>query len=568
MLAPAVKCQPVQPRHEGFRLLDLPLELIRPIIRNVLTTTELRDSIRIREINKLFDDEVMVVIESEKLLRASKGGRLHKRTTGGIARLLQSEFMASYILRRPHKQSPWNANISSMLNAVLDDVLTRENTPLDAPIRRDYLLRLCCVARQKARHLSVVPFLFMSRETWQSIEPFDYVLLQAHIITGQPVLERPDALQVIGDNLRTNAYVLGTFLNNAIWGRQYDLARYILAKSSERGDNRYASASFHEALPAAIINDDIKMVELLFEPAWNHNAHGPDFESAIRLAIQLGRTDITSFLLGRAGDEPMYHVSHDGLREACFNGDIDLVRRILDRHDDICIDADQVCASNCWTHPDLFGDERATPVQVAAKEGHEELLRLLIARGANPYGFRHRADFTNIGVLDLRQASSLSYAACGGHTGIASILLKAGIELSPEQWIHVIRCAIEFGHTDFLRFLIASGTIDVRHFSTEYKTVTQNLMALFSRYGDTEAIKLFAEENVPVDGPLYEPDRTPMMVALAFKQDAAVDVLLEYGAAMVDITRVRAEDSFSSDNFLMERAKLQMHPRSRAGVSF
>ncbi|KAI0484415.1 ankyrin repeat-containing domain protein [Xylariaceae sp. FL0804] len=554
-------------QRRGPTLLDLPLELIRPIIYNAVTATELCYSIKIRQVNKLFDDEVMLVIENEELLRFSAGGKVLRPTTRGIARVLQSDFMATYLLRRPHQQYPWNTNISSFLNALVDRLLALDDIPLDSHARYPILLALCRVARQKAHHITIVPFLFMSQEAWQEMPSFDYSLLQAQIITGRPVLDCHEYKRIIDENLRLNSYVLGTFLNSAIWGKQYALARHILQESRIR-HSYYPIAAVSQTLQAAILNDDLQMVQLLLEPAWRYPAVGPDFETTLTLAIRLGRSSIAEFLLNRAGNEPMYHVSHDGLREACFNGDIRLVRHILDRHDDICLDSDQICASNCRNYPDFFGDWRATPVEVAAKQGHGEILELLIAKGANPYGLRYSPDFTDIEAVDPKQAGSFCCAACGGHTGIAKILQSNGVTLHPEQWKPVIRCAIEFGHVDFLRFFVLGGSVDIENFLRHHMSVVQELMAMFSRYGNAEAIRLFAEKGTPVDGPFYSTKRTPMMVALAFEQRHLIQVLLELGATAVHLEQAPHRESFESDEFLMGRAPLLMHPGSRAGVSY
>lgn len=242
---------------------------------------------------EMFDSEVMAVIEDEKLL---KDCAAMFQDDDGNAKF-RSDFMASYLLRRPHEQSPWNANISSMLNKLVDDILILDGLSLDANVRHCNMLVLSQVVRQQNLHQSVIPRLFPPEGVIPEELPYEYLLLLAQIITGRPVLQNENSMRLIDSNLMTRPYILGTLVNSAIWGHQYDLFRYLLSKEVQDG-GRYqlAGATVHRALPAAILNRDIKAVEIILEPAWWHPRSGPAFEEALRMSIQLGHLDVTSLL--------------------------------------------------------------------------------------------------------------------------------------------------------------------------------------------------------------------------------------------------------------------------------
>lgn len=241
---------------------------------------------------ELFEIEVMAVIEDERLLKG-KAGRLQD---GNNAKF-RSDFMAAYLLRRPHKQSPWNANISSMLNKLVDEVLTIDGLSLDAPVRRSHLLALSQAVRQQNNHQTVIPRLFPPEDKVPEDLPCEYLLLLAQIITGRPVLQCDSSRRLVDSNLKIRPYILGTLLNSAIWGHQYDLVRYVLHKEIEVGGRRRpAGATVHRALPAAILNGDLTAVQILLEPLWKHPTSGPSFEAALRLSTRLGFADITDFL--------------------------------------------------------------------------------------------------------------------------------------------------------------------------------------------------------------------------------------------------------------------------------
>ncbi|CAJ2511301.1 Uu.00g069260.m01.CDS01 [Anthostomella pinea] len=528
-----------QQRHS---LLDLPPELIRPIIRHALKITWLRDSVKLRQVNRLFESEVMAVIEEEKLLCSFDTGVVRTRGVGFFGRMIQADFMAAYLLRRPHKHTYWNSNISVLLNSLVDEIMALDGVPVDdVPTRYQHLLALSCVVRQNNDYLYV-------------------------IITGRPVLQCEQSRRIIDGNLRTRNNIFGTYLCCALWGRQHELARYILEKSYENSGLR-AHASVHRALQTAVVNGDLTSVQLLLEPAWGHNTSGSNYQKVLVLSIRLGHRRIADLLLSRAHGGPMHDVAHNGLREACFSGDLHLVRRLLDRSPDICLDTNRQCTSTFGAKPAFFSySKRATPVEATAKQGHEDILKLLIERGANPDGLGCFRGDRESEDEELPEPGSLSCAACGGHIGIAKILLGAGVKVLPDQWKLIVRCAIEFSHIDIVRYLIVSKAVDGGRLLKGDPFVLRDMMAISCRYGSTEAVKSFADKGVPVDG-FYEARRTPWKVALAFDQRSVLQFLRDCGVNMVHPSRVPLREYFERDEYLMGRAPLLMHPGAREGIS-
>lgn len=234
----------------------------------------------------------MAIIEDEKLLKG-KAGTLRDDNNAKFG----SDFMATYLLRRPHKQSPWNANISSMLNAIVDEILTIDGLQLDAPVRRSHLLALSQAVRHQNIHHTVIPHLFPPGDRLLDGFSYEYYLFLAQIISGRPVLQRDSSKRLIDSNLMTTPYILGTLVNSAIWGHQYDLLRYILNRDIEIGGQcQIAGATVHQALPAAILNGDLKAVQIILEPQWMHPMSGYSFDAAVSLSTKLGHADITDFL--------------------------------------------------------------------------------------------------------------------------------------------------------------------------------------------------------------------------------------------------------------------------------
>lgn len=62
--------------------------------------------------------------------------------------------------------------------------------------------------------------------------------------------------------------------------------------------------------------------------------------------------------------------------------------------------------------------EKTMPLGVAAREGHEEVVRILLAAGARP----------NVQTGDLHWKPPILWAAINGHSGVVRLLLDAGAD--------------------------------------------------------------------------------------------------------------------------------------------
>ena len=242
---------------------------------------------------ELFDIEVLAIIEIEERLRELEIHSINLKNNSTI------EFMATYLLRRPHPQSPWNANMSSLLNTLVDDMLPANDQSLDMSLRREHLSKLSLAVSQNCPSISLIPRLFTDFGTIEDSEemPYEYFLLRARIITGQPVLEDIASMQLIDTYLMTGPYILGTLVNSAIWGRQYDLFRCLIRKEIEVGESvQLAGAAVHESLGTAVLCGDLEAVHMLYENPWKLEASGLSFNAALERASALGHVDIVDFL--------------------------------------------------------------------------------------------------------------------------------------------------------------------------------------------------------------------------------------------------------------------------------
>ncbi|XP_071784803.1 ankyrin repeat and SAM domain-containing protein 6-like [Asterias amurensis] len=122
---------------------------------------------------------------------------------------------------------------------------------------------------------------------------------------------------------------------------------------------------------------------------------------------------------------------------ACEHGDLPSVQAILDQDASGCVDAD--------------GGEGYSPLQIAAGNGHEDIVRILLMRGAS------------LDRQNLYGWTALMQAASHGHTNIVALLLqnKADPNIRNKFGATALTTAAHYGHVSITRLLLALGFIDM-----------------------------------------------------------------------------------------------------------
>ncbi|KAI8759258.1 ankyrin repeat and SAM domain-containing protein 6 [Biomphalaria glabrata] len=183
------------------------------------------------------------------------------------------------------------------------------------------------------------------------------------------------------------------------------------------------------------------------------------------------------------------------LYSACEQGDIDTVQAILDK--------------GCEVDSPL-DDEENTALQVAASNGNEQIVRLLIMRGAgldkaNSFGWTPllqavRYGHTNIVALlhqhhaDLHAktrygASAMTLAAKGGHIQTVKFLIESGVDMNDVGdgcEFTPLLVAAQHGHDAVLRVLLDRGC-DVNYY-TPSTGLTALMMAALNGHMTTAQI--------------------------------------------------------------------------------
>jgi hypothetical protein len=310
----------------------------------------------------------------------------------------------------------------------------------------------------------------------------------------------------------------------------------------------------------AVESGSLEMVELIMEHRydWPHGIPVAErIEEALVIAIRDRRRDIFDYIFEACGFDDFYSLGillHTGLREACYQGDMYTVRLLLE----------QPAPASCGAWNNLGCC--VTPLEIAARRGHLNIVRFLLMCGADPRGasdavLAHEAAET-AGVQvrrpttparkgwaaahkyedryrrQIRTSGAMLGAAVGGHVKVAELLraalAKAGMSLSWAEWERVALGAIATKRTAFVRWMLDQDLFPSWSGRPEYEPMTYACI-----WGSVETVKLLAARGFAVEG--LGPYSVAginhdslVFLAMNFSRPDVVDALLELGAEPVD----------------------------------
>jgi hypothetical protein len=262
-----------------MHLFDLPLECFRHMMTFVtpLYGTRLHELLRLRLTSRVMDAEVLHILQTPGL---------HERAFSGVYFVPASylDFAASFLNTRPFRQDPWDSNMSSILNHVVDEVISDGGLDLDDSARKIIMKELCHKIFQVKRwpcHSSSFSMLSYKPDMdWpdkvdspelrelmfprhmhftDEVGPLSFVVLLANVLLGrQKTLE----LESIPALLTRKSSVFGTLLEVVIKSGELDLAATLLDTGVNVNDISL------KVLENAIECDRKEMMGLIFSPKY------------------------------------------------------------------------------------------------------------------------------------------------------------------------------------------------------------------------------------------------------------------------------------------------------------
>ena len=196
---------------------------------------------------------------------------------------------------------------------------------------------------------------------------------------------------------------------------------------------------------------DTSTVQRLLDDGVNVNATTPNKWTALMLAALHGQTESVRCLLGhrtkghrakRQAANPYATLKNSAMNAFLFavrSGNADTVRLLLDK---VSIDI------NHQSEYELRDDERytimPTPLMLAARYGHTDVMKLLIEKGAD------------VSIIE----KALSLATKHGHIASVRLLFELGLANanSTDHWkTPILTIAAGNGHKDLVQFLLDNG---------------------------------------------------------------------------------------------------------------
>lgn len=243
------------------------------------------------------------------------------------------------------------------------------------------------------------------------------------------------------------------------------------------------------------------VVELLLENGADRNYKNPEGDSALIIAVKERHPHVVDLLIKNWADlEARDKKGKTPLVHAVMNNDIDITQKLLDKKVKL----------------DTKDNEGYAALHIAAKRGYDQLAQLLSDHGAD----------VNMKITQ-KSMTPLMFAARGGHTGTASILIGKGasVNAADSEGKNPLLLACEAGHTDTVSMLMDNGA----DFNAESREGVTPLMAAALK-GQLPVVKLLIERGVPYDARSKKQGFSALWTASMKGRTQVIDYLWQTGA--------------------------------------
>ncbi|KAI8506490.1 ankyrin repeat-containing protein [Branchiostoma belcheri] len=201
------------------------------------------------------------------------------------------------------------------------------------------------------------------------------------------------------------------------------------------------------------------------------------------------------------------------LQFAASRGQTDIVRVLL-------------AAGADYSEPKILGDGLLhTPLASAAQNGHAETLQVLLANGANPNA---QYNYVVLGSDESSRNKPLHRAASNGHTETVKVLLKAGADFRATNGAYktALCLAAGKGHIETVKALLGAGANEITDIEHFYKDTPLHFAASEGHTGTVQAL-LLAGADPDVVNIMWD---TPLNSAATNGHTETVQALIKAGA--------------------------------------